>query len=152
MPLAGFTSFQGSKTTRKIMRVNNFAIFCELDRALTPVAPRVSLCRRRRVPRLRLPAPSLNLFLVAMAFFIASCVAGDTRVLAATVKLGMGYDKSDTVSSFISNFRKTSSPTTSKSAERDATVSLHTRFSCMGKRTKKSSPISSRPRKRLPTC
>ena len=30
-----------------------------------------------------------------MAFFIASCVAGDTRVLAATVKLGMGYDKSD---------------------------------------------------------
>ena len=27
----------------------------------------------RRVPRLRLPAPSLNLFLVAMAFFIASC-------------------------------------------------------------------------------
>ena len=42
MPLAGFTSFQGSKTTRKIMRVNNFAIFCELDRALTPVAPRVS--------------------------------------------------------------------------------------------------------------
>ena len=40
MPLAGFTSFQGSKTTRKIMRVNNFAIFCELDRALTPVAPR----------------------------------------------------------------------------------------------------------------
>ena len=49
----------------------------------------------RRVPRLRLPAPSLNLFLVAMAFFIASFVAGDTRVLAATVKLGMGYDKSD---------------------------------------------------------
>lgn len=49
----------------------------------------------RRVPRLRLPAPSLNLFLVAMAFFVASCVAGDTRVLAATVKLGMGYDKSD---------------------------------------------------------
>lgn len=42
MPLAGFTSFRGSKTTRKIMRVNNFAIFCELDRALTPVAPRVS--------------------------------------------------------------------------------------------------------------
>lgn len=74
MPLAGFTSFQGSKTTRKIMRVNIFAIFCELDRALTPVAPRVSLCRRRRVPRLRLPAPSLNLFLVAMAFFIAGCV------------------------------------------------------------------------------
>ena len=95
MPLAGFTSFQGSKTTRKIMRVNNFAIFYELDRALTPVAPRVSLCRRRRVPRLRLPAPSLNLFLVALAFFIASFVAGDTRVLAATVKLGMGYDKSD---------------------------------------------------------
>lgn len=30
-----------------------------------------------------------------MAFFVASCVAGDTRVLAATVKLGMGYDKSD---------------------------------------------------------
>ena len=30
-----------------------------------------------------------------MAFFIASFVAGDTRVLAATVKLGMGYDKSD---------------------------------------------------------
>ena len=30
-----------------------------------------------------------------MAFFIAGCVAGDTRVLAATVKLGMGYDKSD---------------------------------------------------------
>ena len=28
----------------------------------------------RRVPCLRLPAPSLNLFLVAMAFFIASCV------------------------------------------------------------------------------
>ena len=51
MPLAGFTSFQGSKTTRKIMRVNNFAIFCELDRALMPVAPRVSLCRPRRVPR-----------------------------------------------------------------------------------------------------
>lgn len=49
----------------------------------------------RRVPRLRLPAPSLNLFLVAMAFFVASFVAGDTRVLAATVKLGMGYDKSD---------------------------------------------------------
>lgn len=49
----------------------------------------------RRVPRLRLPAPSLNLFLVAMAFFIASFVAGDTRVLAAAVKLGMGYDKSD---------------------------------------------------------
>ena len=49
----------------------------------------------RRVPRLRLPAPSLNLFPVAMAFFIASCVAGNTRVLAATVKLGMGYDKSD---------------------------------------------------------
>ncbi len=73
MPLAGFISFQGSKTTRKIMRVNNFAIFCEFDRALTPVAPRVGLCRRRRVPRLRLPAPSLNLFLVAMAFFIASC-------------------------------------------------------------------------------
>lgn len=46
MPLAGFTSFQGSKTTRKIMRVNNFAIFYELDRALMPVAPRVSLCRR----------------------------------------------------------------------------------------------------------
>ena len=49
----------------------------------------------RRVPRLCLPSPSLNLFLVAMAFFIASFVAGDTRVLAATVKLGMGYDKSD---------------------------------------------------------
>lgn len=28
----------------------------------------------RRVPRLRLPAPSLNLFPVAMAFSIASCV------------------------------------------------------------------------------
>ena len=28
----------------------------------------------RCVPRLSLPAPSLNLFLVAMAFFIASCV------------------------------------------------------------------------------
>lgn len=49
----------------------------------------------RRVPRLRLPAPSLNLFLVAMAFFIASFMAGDTRMLAVTVKLGMGYDKSD---------------------------------------------------------
>ena len=32
---------------------------------------------------------------MVMAFFIASFVAGDTRVLAATVKLGMGYDKSD---------------------------------------------------------
>lgn len=75
MPLAGFTSFQRSKTTRKIMQVNYFAIFCELDRALTPVAPRVSLVyRRRRVPRLLLPAPSLNLFPVAMAFFIACCV------------------------------------------------------------------------------
>lgn len=28
------------------MRVNNFASFCELDRALTPVAPRVGLARR----------------------------------------------------------------------------------------------------------
>lgn len=46
MPQAGFTSFRESKTTRKILRVNNFAIFCELDRALTPVAPRVSLGRR----------------------------------------------------------------------------------------------------------
>lgn len=27
------------------MRVNNFASFCELDRALTPVAPRVGLAR-----------------------------------------------------------------------------------------------------------
>lgn len=95
MPLAGFTSFQGSKTTRKIMRVNNFAIFCELDRALTPVAPRVGLCRRPPRSAPALASPSLNLFLVAMAFFIASFVAGDTRVLAATVKLGMGYDKSD---------------------------------------------------------
>lgn len=61
------------------MRVNKFATFCELGRVLTPVAPRVSLGRRplrsaRRPPRLPLPAPSLNLFLVAMAFFIASCV------------------------------------------------------------------------------
>ena len=32
------------------MRVNNFAIFCELDRALTPVAPRVGLARRRPLP------------------------------------------------------------------------------------------------------
>lgn len=74
MPLAGFTSFQGSKTTRKIMRVNNFAIFCELDRALTPVAPRVSLCRRPPRSAPALASPSLNLFLVAMAFFVASCV------------------------------------------------------------------------------
>ena len=95
MPLAGFTSFRGSKTTRKIMRVNNFAIFCEFDRAPTPVAPRVSLCRRPPRSAPALASPSLNLFLVAMAFFIASFVAGDTRVLAATVKLGMGYDKSD---------------------------------------------------------
>ena len=29
------------------MRVNNFATFCELDRALTPAAPRVGLARRR---------------------------------------------------------------------------------------------------------
>ena len=47
---AGFTSFRGSKTTRKIMRVNKFASFCELDRALTPVAPRVSLGRRPLPP------------------------------------------------------------------------------------------------------
>lgn len=41
------------------MRVNNFAIFCELDRALTPVAPRVGLARplpdARLVPHLPLP-------------------------------------------------------------------------------------------------
>ena len=42
--------------TRKILRVNKFAIFCEFDRALTPVAPRVSLGRRplRSVPALRI--------------------------------------------------------------------------------------------------
>ena len=151
MPLAGFTSFRGSKTTRKIMRVNNFAIFCDwIERSrLSRLASASAVARR--VPHLRLPAPSLNLFLVALAFFIASCVAGDTRVLAATVKLGMGYDKSDI--RFVIHFQlpQNLTPTTSKSAERDATVSLHTRFSCMGKRTKKSSPISSRPRKRLPT-
>ena len=37
--------------TRKIMRVNNFASFCELDRALTPVAPCVGLARRCPLPR-----------------------------------------------------------------------------------------------------
>ena len=74
MPLAGFTSFQGSKTTRKIMRVNNsqyYANWIERSRLSRLVS---ASAVARRVPRLRLPAPSLNLFPVAMAFFIASCV------------------------------------------------------------------------------
>lgn len=74
MPLAGFTSFEGSKTTRKIMRVNisqYFANWIERSRLSRLVS---ASAVARRVPRLRLPAPSLNLFPVAMAFFIASCV------------------------------------------------------------------------------
>lgn len=39
------------------MRVNNFASFCELDRALTPAAPRVGLARRRPPPRRVLHRP-----------------------------------------------------------------------------------------------
>ena len=66
MPLAGFTSFQGSKTISQY-----FANLIERSRLSRLVS---ASAVARRVPRLRLPAPSLNLFPVAMAFFIASCV------------------------------------------------------------------------------